>query len=211
MWFWKSKKYFLAILFLLFTGTLSIYILVNRPDLIGYVKLFYYTIISNLYISIFPHEPVLLYYGIIYPILPVSMVAAMGSTTAGFIDYETISPLLHHRKVRKFYADKRLYTKSVHYFSVYPFWTIVVAALTPIPFYPFKFLSIASSYNEKRYLIALFLGRFFRHVYLASIGSILNVPDWILLVLFLMMFLIGAVQVVQKNIKIKRIKPVHLE
>jgi len=73
------------------------------------VKLYYYTIISNDYISIFPHETAIIFYGKLYPIMVVSLIAGIGSVIAGFIDYETFLPILHHTKVRKYYADKTIY------------------------------------------------------------------------------------------------------
>lgn len=196
-----NKKYRYVLAFFISSVLLTLYILFEIPDGIGLIKLYYYSIVSNVYISVLPHEPALIFYGKLYPILLVSLIAGIGSVIAGFIDYETFIPILHHRKVRKYYADKTLYTRSVYYFSKIPFLSIVVAALTPIPFYPFKFLSIASKYSITRYLTALFIGRFPRYVYLAALGAWISIPNWILLATFVMMFILGSLGIIRKKIQ----------
>jgi membrane protein YqaA with SNARE-associated domain len=201
----SRKKYRYVLAFFITSVLLTLYILLKIPDGIGLIKLYYYSIVSNIYISVLPHEPALIFYGKLYPILLVSLIAGIGSVIAGFIDYETFIPILHHRKVRKYYADKTLYTRSVYYFSKFPFLSIVVAALTPVPFYPFKFLSIASKYSITRYLTALFVGRFPRYVYLAAIGASISIPNWILLATFIMMFILGSLGIIRKKTQAARI------
>lgn len=201
----STKKYRYVLAFIITSSVTTLYILLKIPDGIGLIKLYYYSIISNVYISVFPHEPALIFYGNLYPIMLVSLIAGIGSVIAGFIDYETFIPILHHKKIRKYYADKTVYTRSVYYFSKFPFLSIVVAALTPIPFYPFKFLSIASKYSLTRYLIALFVGRFPRYVYLAAIGSWISIPNWILLATFVMMFVLGSLGIIRKKIRSARL------
>jgi membrane protein YqaA with SNARE-associated domain len=199
----KKSQYILA--FIVTSGLITLYLLLTIPASAGLVKFYYYSIISNMYISLFPHEPAIIYYGKLYPIIFVSLIASIGSVIAGFIDYETFLPILHHRKVKKYYADRTVYTRSVYYFSKYPFLSIVIAALTPIPFYPFKFLSIASKYGQKRYLTALFIGRFPRFMYLAAIGSWIFIPNWVLLGAFVMMFVLGSFGIIRKRIQSIRI------
>jgi membrane protein YqaA with SNARE-associated domain len=201
----SKKKYQYILAFIITSGLATLYFLLTMPASTGLIKLYYYSIISNVYISIFPHEPALIYYGKLYPIIAVSLVAGIGSVIAGIIDYETFIPILHHRKIRKYYADKTVYTRSVYYFSKYPFLSIVVAALTPIPFYPFKFLSIASKYPQERYLAATFIGRFPRYIYLAAIGSWISIPNWILLGTFVMMFVLGSLGIIRKKIQNTRL------
>lgn len=201
----SKKKYRYILAFIIASGLVTLSLLLTIPASAGLIKLYYYSIISNMYISIFPHEPVVIYYGKLYPIIGVSLIAGIGSVIAGIIDYETFIPILHHRKVRKYYADKTVYTRSVYYFSKYPFLSIVVAAFTPIPFYPFKFLSIASKYGQKRYLAALFTGRFPRYIYLAAIGSWISISNWILLVTFVLMFILGSLGIIRKKIQSARL------
>lgn len=191
------RKWLIAALIIISSLALSIYMVHQYPKSIAMVKLFYYMILSNVYISVFPHEPVLIYYGKFYNVFMVSFIAGLATLVAGTIDYETILPLLHHNKIRKLYVDKKLYKRSVYYFSKYPFWTIAIAISLPIPFYPFKFLSFANLYNKYNYLGALLLGRIPRYLLLTKFGDIINIPDRIILIAFIIMVLIGFWQILR--------------
>ncbi|MFZ5518432.1 MAG: VTT domain-containing protein [Candidatus Zhuqueibacterota bacterium] len=187
-----KKKYVYFILILVLSAIGSLLIWKYRPDMRGIVWLYLYSIPSHVYISFLPHEPVLLYYGKEFNIFAAVAAASLGTLIAGFIDYETLTPLFRHRKVKKLYDDKRLYTKSVDFFYKSPFAMIVIAGFTPIPFYPFKFLSIATGYPLSRYLLALFAGRCPRYFILIWLGYTFNVPNWLLIVAFIAMLLWGV-------------------
>lgn len=188
MKFTVSKKWVFIGLFALTTGLISLAVLKFAPGYQGLIWLYLYSVPSHLYISVLPHEPVLLFIGKSYNLYLVALVAGVGTCIAGFIDYETLTPVLKYKTIKGLYHDKQLYKKSVNFFYKAPFWMIVIAAFTPIPYYPFKFLSIASAYPEGRYLLALFVGRVPRYFYLAYLGKIINIPSWILLVAFGIMF-----------------------
>jgi len=164
------------------------------PSYRDVVWLFIYSIPSHVYISVLPHEPVLIFYGKLHNLFWVVLAATVGTCIAGFIDYETLRPVFNYRKIKRLYYDKPLYRKSMNFFYKAPFWMIVIAALAPIPFYPFKFLSIASGYPEWKYLSALIVGRAPRYLYLSLAGKVFNIPNWILLVAFGMMLGWGLAQ-----------------
>jgi uncharacterized membrane protein YdjX (TVP38/TMEM64 family) len=82
------------------------------------------------------------------------------------------------------YKEKAWYQKAARLFMKYPFAVIVVAGFTPIPFFPFKFLSFSLRYPLARYLIALLVGRFPRYVLLAWIGHVIQIPTWLLIAVF---------------------------
>jgi len=178
-----SRRWVLFGLFILMSGLISLAVVKFAPQYKGLAWLYFYSIPSHLYVSLLPHEPVLLYAGKLYNVFFVALAAGIGTFIAGFIDYETLSPALKHKTIRNLYHGKRLYQKSVDLFYKAPFWVIVIAALTPIPYYPFKFLSFASSYPEEKYLCALTVGRVPRYILLASAGRAFHIPNWLLLVL----------------------------
>ncbi len=177
------------------------------PPYRGLVKYFFYTIISHLYISVFPHEPVLLYYGKIYNSFSIAVIGGIAATLAGFIDYETINSVVKIKSVKNFYSGAKLYQKAVKFFSKAPFLMIFIAALTPVPFYPFKFLATASDYPENKYLLALFVGRTPRYFILAYTGKVINIPNWILIVAFVALFLWGGIKKLQDYIKNRKKTP----
>jgi len=79
------------------------------------------------------------------------------------------------------YKDKKFYKKSVGYFNRWPFATLLVAGFTPIPFFPFKFLSFSVGYPMWKYVTALLVARFPRYYIYAWLGSTIPIPNWILI------------------------------
>ena len=145
-----------------------------------------YSIPSHMLISIFPHEPALLYAAKFYPELAVATAGIIGCMLAGVFDYCLLGWLFNHRIVRPKFENTRLYRATLAFFQKAPFWMLVVAGLTPIPFYPVKLISIASNYPLWRYEAALLVGRFPRFWLLAWLGYIIQVPNSILIALGLL-------------------------
>lgn len=165
----------------------------------SYLYLAFYAIPSNTAISVFPHEPVLVYFGKVADIWISAAAATVGTVAAGYMDHAVFTPVLN-LEGRQAWKDKELYRKVVGYFERWPFATLVVAGATPVPFWPFKFLTFSSHYPLRRYLAALVVGRFPRYVILAWLGLTLGdaIPDWLLIALFVGILLTYAVNAVPK-------------
>ena len=155
------------------------------PEQRGLVWLGLYTIPSHMFVSPFPHEPLLLYYAKSYPAIWCAVASLAGCLVAGMWDYFLFIPLIHHPRLRGKYVNTGLYKRSVDFFRKWPFWALVVVGLTPIPFYPIKFLSIADGYPMAKYLAALVVGRTPRYYAIAYLGHVLNLPNWSLVTLAL--------------------------
>ncbi len=169
------------------------------PDRRGLVWLGIYTIPSHMFISPFPHEPALLYYSKFYPALGCAIASIIGAIIAGFWDYALFTPLIHHPRVRSKYEQVGLYRVSVNFFRKSPFWALVVVGLTPLPFYPMKFLSISDGYPMKRYLAALVVGRTPRYYLIAYLGYVLNLPNWSLVTLGLVVLVVTLFKYYQQR------------
>lgn len=187
-----KPKYLIFGLTLILSLAICVWLWYFRPDYRGVVWLYLYSVPSHVYISFLPHEPVLLFYGKSFNIWAAVIAATLGTLIAGFIDYETLGPLLRYKKIKNLYDNKQLYTRSVKFFYRSPFWMVVIAGFTPIPFYPFKFLSIASNYSQNKYLLALLVGRAPRYFLLIWLGYTIKIPNWLLILSFIIMFLWGA-------------------
>lgn len=194
MKFAPGKKWAFFGLFAVTTGLISLIVLRYAPAYKDLLWLYIYSIPSHVYISLLPHEPVLLYVSQSHNVILVVLAAGAGTLAAGLIDYETLSPTLKHRAIRSLYHDKQFYRKSVRLFYKAPFWVIVVTAFAPIPYYPFKLLSIASGYPEDKYLSALLVGRVPRYLLLALAGTTFHIPKGALLALFIGMFVLAGGQ-----------------
>jgi membrane protein YqaA with SNARE-associated domain len=153
----------------------------------GYLYLFFYSIPANTAISLFPHEPILIYYGSFANIWNAAVAATGGTLVAGWLDYHVFVPVLNYKKITA-YKDSRFYKKATGIFMRYPFATIIVTGFTPIPFFPFKFLCFSIHYPLYRYLSALTIGRFPRYAGLAWVGMTFEIPNWILIGLVIMVF-----------------------
>lgn len=159
----------------------------------GYLYLFFYSIPANTAISVFPHEPVLIWYGK-FANLWVSAAAATGGTlVAGFLDHRVFVPVLNYRKITS-YKQNRFYKKATALFMKYPFATILVTGFTPIPFFPFKFLCFSIHYPLDRYLLALSVARFPRYFLLAWVGAAFGIPTWILILSVVVIFGLYAIR-----------------
>ncbi len=167
----------------------SFYVLPQDRELVVFGL---YSIPSHMLISPFPHEPALLYVAKVYPAIFVATAGIIGCLLAGVFDYCILGWLFNHRLIRPKFENTRIYTATVAFFRKAPFWMLVVAALTPVPFYPIKFLSIASNYPLWKYQAALLVGRFPRFWLLAWLGYVFQVPNSILLALGLLIVALTA-------------------
>ena len=149
----------------------------------SYLYLAFYAIPANSAISVFPHEPVVIWYGSQGSILLTAVAASAGTLVAGFLDHSVFVPVMNLKGLTG-YKEKTWYKKAAALFMKYPFWVIVVTGFTPIPFFPFKFLSFSLHYPLWKYLLALLLGRFPRYVVLAWIGFVIHIPGWLLIAVF---------------------------
>jgi len=149
-----------------------------------------YMVVSNSFLAL-PHEPLLLYFGKIYGWVWPVLVAIIPTVIGSYLDYQIFDPL-RNLSVLKRMQNQRWYQKIFHYFSLYPFTTIVVFALTPLPFYIVRVLSIFGAYPARRYVQAVLLGRIPRYLFLAAGGKLLNMENKLIIFVAFAVFVIYA-------------------
>jgi len=176
----KKWKIFTAMMF--FSAIMGLLILLFWPGYQGLVILFFYTIPANSFIPV-PHEPTMMYYGSIYNPVLASILAGIATCIAAFVDYQVLTRAFNFKKLREF-KEKRFYQQVESHFNKMPFVSIIIAAFTPIPYYPFRVLAVASGYSIKLYILANFIGRTPRYYIEALIARGLKFPDWVYLVIF---------------------------
>ncbi|NOX37351.1 MAG: VTT domain-containing protein [Calditrichaeota bacterium] len=162
------------------------------PEYVGLVWLFFYIIPSNSFIP-FPHEPAIIYYGKLYGPMLTTLTALVPTIIACYIDYEVLTPAFDRTRLGKI-RHTRVYRKTLYYFSKAPFFTNAFAALSPVPFYPVRILSISSGYPAYKYTLAVLLGRLPRYFILAYGGAALNVPNGVILLFFIGILISIAIQ-----------------
>ena len=97
----------------------------------SYVYLAFYSIPANTAISVFPHEPVLIYFGKFANLWLAASWATAGTIVAAIMDHTVFVPILNLRSIEA-YKEKRFYRKAITYLMRWPFATIVVTGFTPI-------------------------------------------------------------------------------
>lgn len=147
-----------------------------------------YAFLSNFALAVVPHEPVVIWYGERMGIWATAAVATLGTAAACWVDYRLFSSLIA-RGATRISRVSRPVRFLLDRFSRTPFVVVAVSGLTPLPFFPFKALALATRYPLPQYLGAVSLGRFPRYLLLAWLGAAFQPSAWVLTVLLLLVAL----------------------
>ncbi len=162
--------------------------------------LFFCSFPTEFLIAIVPHEPILLYFGKFYAPLTVALVAGSSTLMTEALNY-SVFKYVTDLKLFKNIRQKKTVSKIVDLFNRAPFLALWIAALTPIPFYPFRFLVVLARYPLGKYILALTLSRIPRFFILALIGHAIQIPDYLLAVLFLILIASVNLPLLRKYIR----------
>ena len=155
--------------------------------------LFFYSFPSEFLIAVDPHEPILLYFGKYYSPLTVAVVGIVGTIMTEAINYSVFKYITDTNLFQKI-RHKKAVNKIIDLFQRSPFLAVWIAGLTPIPFYPFRFLVVLARYPVFKYLLAVFLSRTPRFCLLAYLGHTIKFPDYLLIILFVILILAMNIQ-----------------
>jgi membrane protein YqaA with SNARE-associated domain len=153
--------------------------------------LFVYSIPGQFVVAILPHEPIIFYFSKYFSPLAVTLVALLGTLFAEYLNYMLVRLFFKIPKLDDL-RRHRTFKKASHYFLKLPFVSLVVAAFTPVPFYPFRIIAPASEYPLQKYLLALIVGRTPRFYILAYFGYSIHIPNKIIVVLFILLLAVSV-------------------
>jgi MoaA/NifB/PqqE/SkfB family radical SAM enzyme/membrane protein YqaA with SNARE-associated domain len=165
---------------------MGVYMMIVKPYVHQLLIIFFYSIPANCAISLFPHEPVLVWYGKTVNLWQLSTAATLGTMVAAYIDYNFFTPVLNLSYSVK-YKSHPIYRKAHRWFYKVPFILLVIAGFSPVPFYPFKFMVYSSKYPCWKYMTAVAIGRYPRYYLLALAGFVFQIPNWMIFGSFLVM------------------------
>ena len=168
---------------MLILGAFGIYMMTFWSKVYPLLTVFFYMISSNAVIAILPHEPVIVWYGKTQSLIGLATVATLGTLLAGYLDNRFFAPILNLSYSVKYKASPA-YQRAQRWFSKAPFTALALAGFLPLPFYPFKFLALASRYPLQKYLAAIAAGRFPRYCLLGLAGLFLQIPNWLIIAIF---------------------------
>jgi membrane protein YqaA with SNARE-associated domain len=191
-----------TLVLVLLIGWLSFKILRTSKNL---WVLFFYSFPSEFLIAIVPHEPILLYFGKFYSPLTVAAVGIIGTVMTEAINYSAFNYITDTNFFQKI-RHKKTVNKIIELFRKSPFLAIWIAGLTPVPFYPFRFLVVLARYPVLKYLLAVFLSRTPRFYLLAYLGHEIKFPDYLLIILFVILILSMNIQLLRNVLKKRRMK-----
>jgi len=121
-------------------------------------------------------EPVLMVFGRLYPAVLVAAVATGGIVAVEYVNYRIYDAALHSRlmaEMREAFVVRLL----VRWFGRQPFFTVLLCALAPVPFWVVRVAGVLDGYPVRRFLAAAALGRFPLFLAYAALGSIIPVTS----------------------------------
>ena len=139
------------------------------PDWWQLSGFFWYSIPGNSFIPL-PHEPAVLYAGALYPAALVAAVGGLATMLASTFDHVLFTRAFRLKAIEPF-KEKSIVRLTMRLFNRQPWWTIVMFAFTPIPFYPIRLVAPMSSYPITGYVSAVVFGRIPRYFLLALGGA----------------------------------------
>lgn len=147
------------------------------PFLSDLAVLFSLTLLVNGPWSIFTpvaYEPILMTFGQVYPGVLVAVVGVTGQLCVEYVNYHLYNAAMHTQLLTAA-RESAVVRKTIAWFSVQPFWTVFMCALTPLPFWIARIAAPLAGYPMRRYLTATALGRFPRLWFYAALGMVVPV------------------------------------
>lgn len=178
----QNYLFFLSIIAVVYTAVLAVF---SYPEFKELLFFNFYMILSNCFAGmIFPHEPLMIYFGKSYQFFIPVIIAIVPTVIGCAVDYLVLIPLFNTKVLRKM-QNSGIHNRAAYYFSKKPFKTVMIFALLPLPFYPVRILSVTTKFPFKKYSASVVLGRVPRYLFLAYSGKTLNIPDYAIVLLFI--------------------------
>jgi membrane protein YqaA with SNARE-associated domain len=159
--------------------------------------LFFYCFPSEFLIAAVPHEPVIFYFAKFYSPLTVALISVAGTMLAEMLNY-TFFRYIADMRVFNRMLDGKIVRKTVELFKKAPFLALCIAGFSPVPFYPFRFLVVLARYPIYKYVLALFVSRTPRFFLLALAARAIKLPDYFLVVLFIVLIAATNIPLLKK-------------
>ena len=112
----------------------------------------------------------MLYAGTLYSPFLVALVGGLATIPASMFDYQLFKRAFKLGALAQA-KDSRISQFSQRAFNWQPWWTIVVFAFSPLPFYPVRLAAPLADYPPTRYVMAVLMGRLPRYYFLAWGGE----------------------------------------
>jgi len=111
--------------------------------------------------------------------IAVTLVATAGYMYMEYVNWRVYAWVLGWDRLADL-QSRRSVRWGVDHFARAPFWTVVVFAFTPLPFFVARGLAILHRWPVWRFMIATAVGRMPRIFLYAWFGDLLQIPTWML-------------------------------
>ena len=188
----------LFIIIIISASAATIYTLQFAEHYAQWIGLFWVTLLSNSFIAI-PHEPLYIEMGKSESVISLLLVSIIPTITGCMLDYLFLKPVVHLKKLKSIRGKKSILTIN-KWFLKFPGGLIFLFAVSPLPFYFVRIISLMTHYPFWRYALYSLLGRMPRYCILALLGFSFRPPTWALVLLFILMLFLPVVIKFAKNI-----------
>jgi membrane protein YqaA with SNARE-associated domain len=195
------KKWQLFSLFIAIFAIIELVAVLVLPAYHALAWFFFYTAISNFCIPWLPHEPAVLLCGTLFSPWLVAICGGIATCFMELFNYQILQRIMKLKPLEVL-KEKQVYQKFESYFKKAPFFSLVFAGFTPIPFAPFRIFAVTSNYSLSLYILSVFVGRTPRYYILAFSGKMINLPLWsygIIFAIFIGIFIVTHIHSKKKN------------
>jgi len=127
-------------------------------------------------------EPLIMEAAKYAPVLPVTLVATAAYMYMEYVNWRVYAWVLSWDRLAGL-RSRRSVRWGIESFARRPFWTVVIFAFTPLPFFVVRALAILHHWPVRRFMAATIVGRLPRVLFYAWFGGLLRVPSWILVLI----------------------------
>jgi phosphatidylglycerophosphate synthase/membrane protein DedA with SNARE-associated domain len=146
------------------------------------IGLFLWTVPAQFLVGFLPQEAPLLYASQFYDPFTITATVLSALLLAELANYHTIKAIGTLPQINRVLQNRNA-RKIIDWFNKAPFQATVVAAFTPIPFFPIRLLAPLGNYPLPKYIGAVALGRAPRIFILAMLGVSVSFPTWFLILI----------------------------
>ena len=125
-------------------------------------------------------EPILMAYGKLYAPLLVAVVGLVAQLLVEYVNYRLYGAALRTELLRRA-RESSLTQRVLRWYRSAPFFTTVVVALTPLPYWTVRITAPLSDYPVRRHLSATAVGRLPRLWFYAALGTVLPLSGGLIL------------------------------
>lgn len=140
-----------------------------------------------------PTPPYVIGMGKIFNPWLIAFLGALGNSIAAFFEYHFITWLFSRTELQQKIEANKYFQRLVNLFNRAAFACILFTGFSPVPLDPFRFTAILTRYFLPKYLLALFIGKFFRYYLLALLGDSFQIHNRYLIIMLIALVVVPVI------------------